>query len=325
MPLLTMRRLDTIPSQSSIAQFVRSGQAAFGNIDIQQLENRSQASGEVQKWMLEQVRKRLAAASQLPHDDLIILRPLLKLEYTSNVTGVQFLYPELSRHMKSNLACAVAFTNGVLESSVDEVPQAIKDDLLRGVAQDMSTVSIDMRDHEAINRQLAAFEYRETAADAAESPPLAKLSSPALGLFMKHLYGLRLFQPVESMLTQLRSEMNHALIMDLHLVYVPFLQELIALMLIYGIPMKDAAYSDFFESVLQNYLQRFVGQEKEYENLEHRSWRVRADAACGALESFDHSYFREILGDRYDSVVLPVLRTLQSDSHKHNKLELVKT
>lgn len=321
MPLLTFQRLDNIPAQSTIAEFVRSGQLAFGSLDTRPSETHSQASGEVRTWMLEQVRERLAAASELHHDDVITLRPLLKLEYTSDVTGLQCLYPELSRHMRSNLSYAVAFTNCVLESSASEVPQTIKDGLLRDVAQDMSTVSIDMREHEAVSGQLAAFEHRKDAADGVESQPLAKLSSAALGLFTKHLYGSGLFGPVETMLTHLRSEMNHALILDLHRIYIPFLQDLIGLMLVYGIPMKEAVYSGFFEGVLHNYLQRFVGQEtKDVESLEHRSWTLRADSARGLLESFDHAYFEAILGDRYKVVVLPVLNRLKSIPQHHSRL-----
>jgi len=276
--------------------------------------------------MLEQVRERLATAAELSHEDLVTLHPLLKLENTSNVTGLQFVYPELSRHMKSNLTYAVAFTNSVLAKPANEIPQAIKEDLLRRVAQDMSTVSVDMRDHEAINSQLATLEQKRTAAtDATEPQPLAKLSSPELGLFTKQLYGLGLFKPVESMLTRLRSEMNHVLILDLHRIYIPFLQELIGLMLMYGIPMRDVAYSNFFEGVLQNYFQRFVDQDVKDESIGHRSWRLRADAARTALESFDHTYFRNILGDRYKIVVLPGLTRLQSHSRGHGSSDGVTT
>lgn len=267
--------------------------------------------------MLEQVRDRLAAASEMYHDDVILLRPLLRLEYESHVTGLQCLYPELSRLMRSNLTFAVAFTNCVLEAPTTEISRAIKDDLLRHVAQDMSTVSIDMRDDEVIDRQLATLDQGANVAESVKRP-LVKLSSTGIGLFIKHLYGQGLFTSVESMLVQLVSEMDRALIVDLHKIYVPFLQELIGLMLVYGVPRTQVTYGSFFESVLHNYLHRFVGRKEDVKSVERQSWETRAKAALDSLESFDHSYFRDILGEKYDIVILPDLQKIQQCCQSHS-------
>ena len=278
--------------------------------------------------MLDQVYERLAAAPDLYQDDIPILRSLLKLKYSTDTTGFQFLFPQLSRLMRSNLTCAVTFTNSVFDASTNEVPRTIKDDLLRGIAQILGVVSIDMRDNETIERQVASLGEKKFG-DPSELRPLAKLSSAALGIFTKHFYGTGLYDSIESMLAHLRSEMDHALVMDLHTIYVPFLQELIGLMLIYGIPLTNVTYSGFVESVLQSYCKRFIGQEpKESNSLEYESWKQRADAALGTLESFDHSYFRDILGTRYDEDVLPALMKVQgstSVTQTHSGFDSLKT
>ncbi|KAF2623232.1 hypothetical protein BU25DRAFT_180156 [Macroventuria anomochaeta] len=320
--------LESTPSQSTIAHFNKSGQAAFGNVDAQLLKKHSEAPGKVQKWMLDRVRESLAAASELYHDDVLILRSLLGLKYSANTTGFQFLLPELSRLMRSNLTYAVTFTNYVFDAPTSEVPRTTKDDLLRAVAQDLGAVSIDMRDHENIERQLAAFE-RKKDEDIPGPRPLAKLSAAALGLFTKHFYGLGMYKPIESMIAHLRSEMDHALEQDLHTTYVPFLQELIGLMLMYGIPLANATYSSFFESVLQHYFMRFIGQEPEQKNsAKQKSWTRRAIAAHGTLESFDHSYFCDILGERYAIDVLPALVKLRGStaaSQAHSRFDSLTT
>ncbi|KAJ8119051.1 hypothetical protein OPT61_g90 [Boeremia exigua] len=301
-------------SQSSVAQFLKSGQVAFGSVDTRVLGENDSTPGEVQDWMLDQVRERLASASDLHHEDVFTLPSLLPLECGQNKTGFQCIYPELSRLMKSNLTYAVAFTNQVLEASIEEVPRIMKDDLLRNIAQDMSTVCIDMRDSEAVDRQLETLGQKRDET-LTESRPLAKHSPAALGLFTKNLYGLGLFHQVESMLSRLRSEMDHALILDLQTIFVPFLQELIGLMLVFGVPMTNRAYGLFFESVLQNYFERFVGQEsKGSHGIENRSWNLRAQTALSTMEKFDHYYFQEIMGDQYAVVVMPVLAKLRSAS-----------
>lgn len=261
--------------------------------------------------MLDQVRERLVAASDLYQDDILILRSLLKLEYSGDTTGYQLLQTELSRLMRSNLTYAVTFTKAVCDASINEVPQCIRDQVIRDVAQGLGNIRIDMRSCDIVESQPAIFEKSKNG-NFAERCPVAKHSAVELGEFTKLLYGSGLYKPVESMLADLRSEMDHALPMDLHVVYIPFLQELIGLMLMYGIPLTSVVYSAFFESVLQNYLQRFVGQKpKQGNSAEHNSWTPRAAAACHRLESFDHSYFRDILGDRYTIAILPALLKLQ--------------
>lgn len=267
----------------------------------------------MQKWMLDRVRERLVAASDLYHDDILILRSLLKLEYSADTTGYQYLQSELSRLMTSNLTYAVAFTKSVCDASLNEVPRSFKDEVLRDVARGLGDVCIDMREYETIEGQLAIHE-RNKNGDSPKPCPLKKLSADQLGEFTKHFYSSGHYKPVESMLANLRSAMHHALIMDLHTLYVPFLQELISLMLIYGIPMTNAIYSGFFENVLLNYLQRFVGQEPAQHSAEHNTWTPRAAAARGRLEAFDHSYFQDILGDRYGTAILPALMKLQSST-----------
>lgn len=278
--------------------------------------------------MLGRVRERLAVASDLYQDDILILRSLLKLEYSANTTSYDCLQPELSRLLKSDLTNIVTFMKSVSDAPENEVPRNIKDVVLRNVAQDLSEVCIDMRKDETIERQLAAFEKKRDESFA-EPCPLEKISAAELGLFTKQFYGSGLYKPIESMLARLRSEIDHAPVMDLHTIYVPFLQELIGLMLMYGIPLTNATYSSFFESVLQNYFQRFVGQEPEQDKpAEHNLWASRALAARGTLESFDHSYFRDILGGRYPIVVLPALVKLQSSksvSQAHGRFDSLTT
>lgn len=315
LPALTnCSRLENIPIQSTIAQFIRSGQAAFGSVGPQLLEC-NDVSGEVQNWMLGRVRERLSGASDLYHDDVLILRPLLQLEYSagpgsSNTTGLCYLLPELLRLMKSNLTYTVTFTSHVLEFSNNEVPQSIKEDLLRAVAQVLDAVSLDMRDQRNIECQLAAFGGTKRG-EFSGPRPLEKYSAAALGIFTKRFYSVGLYKPVESMLQRFQLEMVHAHSLDLHTIYVPFLQELIGLMLVYGIPMTNVVYSAFFETVLQQYFERFVGlQANQKTSVEQKSWRDRGIAARVALERFDHSYFRDILGDRYDSGVLSAMMNL---------------
>jgi hypothetical protein len=308
---LTLHRLDSIPNNSTVAQFIKSGQAAFGSVDPQIFQDCNKTSGEVQKWMLDQVREKLATASDLYHDDILILRSLLKLEYSADTTGYQYLQSELSRLMISNLTYAAAFTKSVCDASLNEVPRRFKDEVLRDVAHGLGDVCIDMRKYETIEGQLAIHE-RNKNGDLPAPCPLDKLSAAQLGEFTKQFYGSGYYKPVEFMLAKLRSAMDHALIMDLHTLYVPFLQELIGLMLMYGIPLTNTIYSAFFESVLLNYLQRFVGQEPIQRNsAEHSSWMPRAAAARGRLEAFDHSYFQDMLGDRYGAAILPALMKLQ--------------
>jgi len=216
--------------------------------------------------------------------------------------------------MISNLTYAAAFTKSVSDASLNEVPQKFKDEVLRNVAHGLSDVCIDMRKYETIEGQLAIHERKKNG-DSPEPRPLDKLSAAQLGEFTKQFYGSGHYEPVELMLANLRSAMDHALIMDLHTLYVPFLQELIGLMLMYGIPLTNAIYSAFFESVLLNYLQRFVGHEPaQSNNTEHNSWTPRAAAARGRLETFDHSYFQDILGDRYGAAILPALMELQGST-----------
>ncbi|KAF3048356.1 hypothetical protein E8E12_011722 [Didymella heteroderae] len=292
-------RLDSIPRSSTIAQFIKSGQAAFGSIDPQILQGCNETSGGMQKWMLDRVHEQLAAASDLYHDDILILRSLLKLEYSADTTGYQHLRSELSRLMISNLTYAAAFTKSVSDASLNEVPRRFKDEVLRDVARDLGDICIDMRNYETIEGQVAVH-LRNKDGESPKPCPLEKLSAAQLGDFTKQFYGSGLYKPVESMLANLRSAMDQALTMDLHTLYVPFLQELIGLMLMYGIPLTNAIYSAFFESVLLNYLQRFVGQEPaQRSSAEHDLWAPRAAAARGRLEAFDHSYFREILGEHF--------------------------
>lgn len=264
--------------------------------------------------MLDQVRKRLVAASHLYPDDILILQSLLKLEYSADTTGYQYLQSEISRLMRSNLTYAVVFTKSVCDAPVHQVPRNLKDEVLRDVARDLGVVCIDMRDHDNTDGQLGIHRENKDK-DPLEPNPLEKLSAVQLGYFTKQLYGSGLYKPVESMLANLRLAMNHALIMDLHTLYIPFLQELIGLMLMYGIPLTNVVYSAFFENVLLNYLQRFVGEEPtRKDSNEHSLWTKRAAAACGRLETFDHSYFREIVGERYGVAILPALIKLQGSA-----------
>lgn len=261
-------------------------------------------SGEVQSWMLGRVRETLAAASELTHDDVLTLRPLLQLKYStgnSHSTGLYCLLPELLRLMRSNLTYAVTFTNYVLDAPRTEVSQSMKDELLSAVAQDLSAFSIDMRDQETVSNH----------GDVSGPQPQAKHSAAALGIFIKHFYNAGLYKPIESMLAHLRSEMAHAQSIDLHIIYVPLLQELIGLMLVYGIPITNVTYSAFFEVVLRQYLERFVGlRANQAAAAEQARWKQRGLAARAMLKSFDHSHFRDILGDRYDNVVLPAMMEL---------------
>lgn len=266
--------------------------------------------------MLGHVLERLSSASELHHEDIVMLRPLLQLEYSTagsgnpDSSGFYCLLPELLRLMKSNLTCAVTFTNYVLDASDNEVSKAIKEELLRAVAQVLGAVSIDMRDQDTISRQLAAFNEINHG-DLSEPHPQAKLSPAAFGTFIKYFYSVGLYKPIEAMLAHFRTEMIHAHSVDLHTIYVPILQELISLMLIFGIPMTNATYSAFFEVVLQEYFARFVGPKADQMTaMEQTSWNQRATAARSMLESFDHSHFRDILGQRYDSSVLPVMMEL---------------
>jgi hypothetical protein len=264
--------------------------------------------------MLDRVRERLTAASDLYHDDILVLRSLLKSEYSAEITGYQHLQSELSRLMRSNLTYAVAFTQSVWDAPINVVPRRFKDEVLRDVARSLGDVCIDMRKYETIEGQLATHEKNKNGGSP-EPCPLEKLSAAQLGNFTKQLYGSGLYKPVESMLANLQSAMDHALMMDLHTLYVPFLQQLIGLMLMYGIPLTNVIYSAFFESVLLNYLQRFVGQEPRQKNsVEHNSWTPRAAAARSRLEAFDYSYFRDILGERYSLAILPALSKLQGST-----------
>ncbi|KAH6629381.1 hypothetical protein C7974DRAFT_185455 [Boeremia exigua] len=316
-PLLTPQRLSSIPDLSTIAEFLKDGQDAFGRVDPQLLEKCGQTSGKMKDWMLEQLRERLAARSELYYDELLILRPLLNVEYGPNTKGLHCLYPELSRLMRSNLTYAVVCTDFFLEAPGDEIPQAMKDTWLRDVAQDMSTVLIDMGENDTLDCRRANFEQKD-----AGHQPLAKLSPAALGLFTKRFYGLGLHQQTESMLLQLRLQMDHALAMDLHRIYVPYLQDLISLMLMYGIPMTNTTYGLFFERVLHNYFKRFLGQDiRDQGSIEHRSWTLRANEVRIRMESFDHTYFREILGHRYDIVILPVVMKLPPGPQAHGQLD----
>ncbi|KAF9693182.1 hypothetical protein EKO04_008602 [Ascochyta lentis] len=308
--------LDDIPERSTIAQFITSGQAAFGGVNTQPLKKQNGKTGEVQKWILDRVCERLADTSELNLDDIQALRPLLKLEYhtgglgSPSSTGFSCLLPELLRLMKSNITYAVTFSNYVLDAPDDEVPQAIKQELLCSVTHILGAVSVDTRDQETIKRQQAAFEDAENGS-LLDPQSQAKLTAAAFGIFTKRLYSTGFFEPIESMLANLRTQMVHARSIELHIIYVPFLQKLIGLMLVYGIPLQTATYSAFFEVVLQQYLERFVGQEVDRRSkAEQEDWNQRAFAARVMLESFDHSYFREILGERYDRCVLPALSRL---------------
>lgn len=264
--------------------------------------------------MLNGVRERLAAASDLYHDDILILRSLLKLEYSANTTGYRYLQAELSRLMIHNLTYAAVFTKSVCDAPLDEVPRRLKDEVLRNVAGGLGDVCIDMRQYETIEDQLAIHE-RNKNGDSPQPCPLKKLTAASLGEFTKHFYGSGHYKAVESLLANLRSAMDHALVMDLHIIYIPFLQELIGLMLMYGIPLTNAIHSAFFESVLLNYLQRFVGQEPAQRNsTEYSSWVPRAATARGRLEAFEHSYLHDILGDRYGATILPALMKLQGST-----------
>ncbi|KAF1354263.1 hypothetical protein EJ07DRAFT_158659 [Lizonia empirigonia] len=301
--------LNSISSHSTIAQFIKSGQAAFGSVDPALLQKHKEVPGEVHKWMLGHVRERLASASELYYEDIVMLRPLLQLEYSTagsgnpDSTGFYCLLPELLRLMKSNLTCAVTFTNYVLDASDNEVSKAMKEELLRAVAQVLGAVSIDMRGQDTISRH----------GGLSEPHPQAKLSPAAFGTFIKYFYSIGLYKPIEAMLAHFRTEMVHAHSVDLHTIYVPILQELISLMLIFGIPMTNATYSAFFEVVLQEYFARFVGPKADQTTaMEQTSWNQRAIAARSMLESFDHSHFRDILGQRYDSSVLPAHNRIDS-------------
>lgn len=261
-------------------------------------------------WVLEQVHGILRTASDLYQGDFLVLRPLLKLEFSPDVTGFQYLSAEITRLVKSNLTYAVAFINCVVDAPSDEVPRATKDDVLRDIAQHLGEVSIDMRTHEAVEQELAALDDK-TDKDGTKCRPVAKLSPAAFGRFTKHFYGIGLFHPIELMLACLQLEMKHALVLDLHSLYIPFLQELVGLMLMYGVPMTNHTYSAFFECVLCNYLDRFVGVESgEKSSAEHDTWTQRANAARIMLETFDHSYFQDILGARYESNILPAFNKL---------------
>lgn len=231
--------------------------------------------------------------------------------------------------MVSNLTYAASFTSSVCDASLNEVPQEIKDELLRDVASGLGNICIDMRKYETIKGQ-SAIKERDKNGASSEPCPLDKLSAAQLGDFTKRFYGLGHYKSVETMLANLRSAMDHAPVIDLHTLYIPFLQELIGLMLMYGIPMGNAIYSAFFESVLVNYLQRFVGQEPVQGNsAEHISWISRAAAARGRLETFDHSYFQDILGKKYTVVVSPALLKLRGSTEvsqqAHSRFDLLVT
>ena len=241
------------------------------------------------------------------------------------MTGFQYLSAEIGRLVKSNLTYAVAFINCVVDAPIKEVPRATKDDVLRDIAQHLGEVSIDMRTHEAVERQLAALDDK-TDRDGTECRPLAKLSPAAFGRFTKHFYGIGLFHPIELMLACLQLEMKHALVLDLHSLYIPFLQELVGLMLMYGIPMTNDTYSAFFECVLRNYLDRFVGVEsEENSSADHEAWAKRANAARIMLETFDHSYFQDILGARYESNILPAFNKLPMVSLSRGQFDSIET
>ncbi|OSS52689.1 hypothetical protein B5807_02713 [Epicoccum nigrum] len=301
---------ENLPSQSTLSQFVESSQAAFGSSMPRALSQGMNASEGTPKWVLEQVRGILEAASDLYQGDLLILRSLLKLEFSPDMTGFQYLSSEIVRLIRSNLTYAVAFINCVVDAPNNEVSRATKDDVLRDIAQHLGEVSIDMRTHETVEQQLAALNDKMDK-EGTQCRPMAKLSPAAFGRFTKHFYGIGLFHPIELMLACLQLEMKRALVLDLHSLYIPFLQELVGLMLMYGIPMTNETYSAFFESVLCNYLDRFVGIESEEKsNAEHDTWAQRANAARIMLETFDHSYFQDILGLRYESNILPAFNKL---------------
>ncbi len=260
--------------------------------------------------MLDRIHAKLASTSELFHDDVAALRPLLGLSYgVSGIAGaertaLQRLLPEFMRILKLNLSYTIAFTNYMLDTAASEVPQTTREDLVRAVAQILGTISIDMRNQDTINGQVIAYE-RTKHTTMPERQPIQKPSAAAFGIFIKHFYGQGLYTSVGLMISNLHSEVGRALGTTLHTIWLPFLQELISLMLIYGIPFTDAIYSQFFECVLQEYFKNFVGQEPTLQNsAEHKSWQQRADAACYSLDSFDHSYFQEILGKKYESVVL---------------------
>ena len=298
-----------------MSQFVESRQAAF----------EVNAPEDTPKWVLEQVRGILRAASDLYQGDFLILRSLLKLESSPDMTGFQYLSAEIARLIKSNLTYAVTFINCVVDAPNNEVPRATKDDVLRDIGQHLGEVSIDMRTHEAIEQQLAALDDKKKK-DGTECRPVAKLSPAAFGRFTKHFYGIGLFHPIELMLACLQLEMKHALVLDLHSLYIPFLQELVGLMLMYGIPMTNDTYSAFFECVLRNYLDRFVGAESEEKSsAAHDTWTQRANAARIMLETFDHSYFQDILGARYESNILPAFNKLPLISPNRGQFDSLET
>lgn len=308
--LLTIRRLDSIQNQLTKVQNTRSGQATLNNIGSSPLHKYDEAPGKIPECIFNQIHEKLADAADLYPDDLLTLRPLLKQENPPSSTFFHFLLPELMRLMRSNIAYAVAFTNYMLAAPISEVPQTTRDNLLHAVARELGAVSIDLREQETVQRQYVALE-RQQHVDTSELRALVEVSGAALGLFTKHFYNSGLFKQIESMLANLRSEMVHVHSIDLHTTYLPFLQELIGLMLMYGIPLTNTTYSSFFTSVLQEYFDRFIGLEpKQSNSTEHQVWTQRALTARATLMSFDHTYFREILGDRYDRDVLPALNQL---------------
>ncbi|KAF2996850.1 hypothetical protein E8E13_003912 [Curvularia kusanoi] len=285
------------------------------------MNTNEEAPNDTHKRMLEQVREILNAASDLYQGDLLLLISLFKLEFSPETTGFHYLSAAIARLIKPNLTYMVAFINCVVDAPVQEVSQTTKDDVLRDVGLYLGEVSIDMRTHEAVERQLAAIDEMQDK-DGFVARPMAKLSPGAFGLFTKRFYGIGQFLPVESMLACLQLEMKHALVMDLHSIYVPFLQHLVGLMLMYGIPMQNDTYSAFFDCVLCNYLERFVGIDSEDENsAEHNAWSHRANAARIMLGSFEHSYFEDILGARYESTIKPAYMKLPSATVGHGRFD----
>jgi hypothetical protein len=316
--LLIVTRLDKIPGQLTPAQFIKSEQARFTDIISKETDEENTISGNVNNWVLDRIHKQLATASELHHDDILVLRPLLSLNYPTvdsknpHSTFFDHILPDLLRLMKSNFSCCITFTNYVLDAPNDDVPPSIKEDLLHAVANILGQASLDVRDQKDIEHHMV--EYEETKHENTPRPqPLAKLSASALSVFVRHIFSSSLYEPAENSLDHFSIELGRTRGIDLHLTYIPFLQDLIGLMLIYGIPWTNAAYVGYFESSLQQYFERFVGQKPIQQNsTEYEAWEQRACAARSLLESFDHSYFREILGHRYDVVVLPAMMELRN-------------
>ncbi|KAJ4321621.1 hypothetical protein N0V94_002820 [Neodidymelliopsis sp. IMI 364377] len=310
--------LDDIPGHITPAQFIKSEQIRINGTASKRRNEQNTDSGTANNLMLDRMHKQIVAASELHCDDILVLRPLLSLDYAAvdskkpHSTFFDHILPDLLRLMRSNFSCCITLTNHVLDAHNDEVPPPMKEDLLCAVANILSHASLDVRDQKDIENQ--TIDYEETKYEEIPKPqPLAKLSASALSVFVGHIFSSNLYEPAENSLDHFSIELRRTHGIDLHLTYIPFLQDLIGLMLIYGIPWTNAAYVGYFESSLQQYFERFVGQKPtQQNNTEYEAWEQRACAARSLLESFDHSYFREILGQRYDVVVLPAMMELRN-------------